>query len=211
MAKPNGSKLTENQIKFCEEYLVHGIGSLAYKKAYSASSPQDSTARTNASSLLAKANIQKYLKKRREQMAAKLEITKEKVLMAYARRAFFDPRQLLDPETGELIPLHRLPRDVAACVTKLKVKARKTKPGVNDGTGGKSDVEHSIIEVEWDKGDAAREALAKVLGLYEKDNEQKIAGLMTAEDFVRAIRADISGKSLGLPQEQEKEKEKDDR
>ena len=136
-------------------------------------------------------------------MAAKLKITPERVLRSYARRAFFDPKQLVDPETGKLIPLHRLPRDVAAGITKIKVRSLKPKKVVDDETGEESEVEQNIIEVEWDKGDAAREALSKVLGLYEKDNEQKNAGLMTAEDFVRAIRADISGKSLGLPKDHE--------
>lgn len=201
MAKTHKDKtLTDQQVQFCEEYLIHGIGSLAYKTVY-ANAKKDKTIRACASAALAKPNIKAYLEKRRAEMAAKLEITPEKVLAAHARRAFFDPRQLLDPETGKLIPMHRLPRDVAASITKLKVRSLKPKKVVDDATWEEIELEQSIIEVEWDKGDNAREALSKVLGLYKEDHKQANDGLMTAEQFIRALRADISGKSLGLPKD----------
>ncbi|MGD9825772.1 terminase small subunit [Desulfobacter sp.] len=193
-----GEKLTENRIKFCEEWLIHGNGTLAYKTAYP-HVKNDNIAGVSSYHLLRNPKIQAYLDARKAEMAAKLEITPEKVLQSYARRAFFDPRQLLDPETGKLIPLHRLPRDVAACVTKIKVRSLKPKTVVDEDTGNKTEVEQNIIEVEWDKGDAARESLSKVLGLYEKDHKQQNEGLMTAEQFVRAIRSEVDGSSLGLP------------
>ena len=60
------------------------------------------------------------------------------------------PRKLLDPETGKLIPLHRLPRDVAAVVTKIKVRTLKPKVVVDEQTGEETEMEQNIIEVEWD-------------------------------------------------------------
>ena len=202
MAKTRDKKLTDQQVCFCEEYLIHGVGSLAYKTAYP-NCKTDGTARTQSSTALAKPNIKEYLKKRRAEMASELEITPEKILAAHARRAFFDPRKLLDPETGELIPMHRLPRDVAASITKLKVRNLKPKVVTDEKTGEESEVEQSIIEVEWDKGDSAREALSKVVGLYEKDHQQANDGLMTAGELIRAIRNEVSGTNLGLPRDED--------
>jgi len=142
-----------------------------------------------AHKLLIKADIQAYLKKRREELAAALDVTPEKVIASHAMRAFFDPRKLLDPETGMLIPLHRLPREVAAAVTKIKV--RNLRPIIDAETG--EELKQDIIEVEWDNGNVAREALSKFVGLYKEDHKQANAGLMTAAEFVRAIRADIDG------------------
>ena len=168
--------LTDNQIKFCEEYLVHGNGSRAYKTAYP-HVKKDSSARTNASKLLTKANIQAYLDKRKAEIAAKLEITPERTLRSYARRAYFDPRQLAD-ENGNLIPLHRLNRNVAAAVTEIRIRQLKTKTQKitikEDGNqeDGIETVKNSVISVKWDNGDSSREAISKFLGLFKEDNEQ---------------------------------------
>ena len=157
--------LSQNQFLFCEEHLIHGNGTRAYKTAYP-SVKKDSTAAAAATRLLKKVKISAYLEKRKAEIAARLDITKERTLRAYARRAYFDPRQLVD-EVGKLIPLHRLPRDVAAAVTKIKV--RQIKPLKDQG----DDSIERIIEVEWDKGDSSREAISKYLGLFEEDNKQQ--------------------------------------
>lgn len=186
MAKSNGNKLTDNQIKFCEEYLIHGNGTLAYKTAYPAV-VKDSTAAAAAARLLRNVNIQAQLDKRKAEIAAKLEITPEKTLKAYAERAYFDPRQLVDPETGCLIPLHRLPQHVAAGVTKIKARQLKPVARENNETGDTEFLEQSIIEVEWDKGDSSRDALAKFQGLFGEDNKQKQANV----EVYNQVRAEI--------------------
>ena len=169
--------LTDNQLKFCEEYLIHGNGTLAYKTAYP-NVKKDSSAASCAHKLLRKAEILAYLEKRKAEIAAKLEITPEKTLRAYAERAYFDPRGLVDPETGLLIPLHRLPKHVAVGVTEIKVRRMKTKTrkvdvGEDDPEDGIETTEESILTVKWDSGDSSRDALAKYQGLFEKDNEQR--------------------------------------
>lgn len=54
------SKLTDKQIIFANEYLVDLNATRAYKKAYP-NVKKDSSARTNASKLLTKANIKNYI------------------------------------------------------------------------------------------------------------------------------------------------------
>lgn len=54
------TKLTNKQIVFANEYLIDLNATRAYKKAYS-NVKKDSAARANASKLLTKANIKKYI------------------------------------------------------------------------------------------------------------------------------------------------------
>lgn len=70
-----------------------------------------------------------------------------------------------------------------------KIKARQLKPLKlkDDETGEDKILEQSIIEVEWDKGDSSRDALAKFLGLFEADNKQR----QTNVEVYNQIRAEI--------------------
>lgn len=197
-------ELTQNMVRFCEEWLIHGNGTLAYKTAYP-NVKKDSSAGVNASKLLKTAKIKSYLDARKAEIAAKLEITPEKTLRAYAERAYFDPRQLVDPETGRLIPLHRLPEHVAACVTKIKARQLKPVTRENEETGEPEFLEQSIIEVEWDKGDSSRDALAKFQGLFEADNVQR--RLSAIDEILRllpdAVKEDLKAKAKKMVEEDE--------
>jgi phage terminase small subunit len=199
MAK-NCKKLTDNQKKFAEEYLIHGNRSLAYRTAYPNAKKSFGV---SGHHLLKNPKVSAYIEKRKAAMAAKLEITPEKTLRAYARRAYFDPRQLFDPETGDIIPLHRLPRDVAAGVTKIKVKRLKTR--MEDGEEGPVIIEPEIIEITWDTGDSSRDAISKYQGLFEKDNAQR--GQVDQEarqEFMKDLFQTISqANGRGLPEPRE--------
>lgn len=64
-------KLNNNQIIFCQEYVDNGLnGTQAYLKAYK-SCKKEETARVNASRLLTKANIQKYIRELQEKLEDK--------------------------------------------------------------------------------------------------------------------------------------------
>jgi phage terminase small subunit len=193
-------KLTDQQWKFAEEWLIHGNGTLAVKTAYPDKFKTDGSAAAHASRLLKSVKVSAYIEKRRTQMAAKFEITPERTLRAYARRAYFDPRKLLDPETGNLIPLHRLPRDVAAAVTEIHVKHLRTK---TDEEG--NEIQSELVRVKWDNGDSARDAISKYIGLYEKDNAQR--GQVDQEarqEFMKDLFQTISqANGRGLPEPRE--------
>ena len=55
------SELNDKQKIFCEEYAKHGNGTLAYKTAYP-TTKKDETAKANASRMLTKDNVKKYIK-----------------------------------------------------------------------------------------------------------------------------------------------------
>lgn len=62
--------LTMNQIKFCENYLLSGVGGQSYIEAYSTKEKpvKMTTAYTSSSNLLKKENVQEYLNDRRAEL-----------------------------------------------------------------------------------------------------------------------------------------------
>ena len=71
--------MTKAQEIFCNEYLIDTNGTRAYKAAYP-KVKKDSTARTNASRLLTKANIKDYIDKKMEEKEEKLIAKQDEVL-----------------------------------------------------------------------------------------------------------------------------------
>ena len=96
----------------------------------------------------------------REKAEVAAVVTRERLLREIGRLAFVDPRRLLR-EDGTMLPLHELDDDTAAAIASVEVD------------------EYGKLKYKlWDKG-AAQEKLAKVLGVYEKDNEQKAPTVTT--------------------------------
>ena len=81
------AKLTNNQKRFCDEYLIDLNATRAYKTAYK-SCKKDETARTNSSRLLTKANIKKYIQEQMKERGKRTEITQDKVLKELAKIGF---------------------------------------------------------------------------------------------------------------------------
>lgn len=155
------AKLRAKQIRFCEEYLIDLNGTQAAIRAgYSAR-----TANEQSSQLLAKLNIQNYLRVRRAELQKQTNITQERVLGELAKIAFIDPRKFY--EGINLVPVADLEDDQAAALASFEVLEDKTAAGEETLT------ETTIKKVKfWDKL-RALEMLGKHLGIFERDNQQK--------------------------------------
>ncbi|MDF2189298.1 terminase small subunit [Paraflavitalea sp. CAU 1676] len=110
------TSLSDQQIHFCNEYLVDFNAS----RAAVAAGYSKKTAASIASRLLTKVNIQAYLSKKKEKVAAKLDISMERTLLEIARVAYSDPRRLFDEE-GRLKPITELDDDTAAVISHIEV------------------------------------------------------------------------------------------
>lgn len=87
-----------------------------------------------------------------------------------ARLAFHDPGQLFDDD-GNLIPIKDLPEDARRAISSLDVDE------LWDGRGEDRRQVGSTKKVRlWDKV-SALEKLARIAGMFEKDNRQKRAEL----------------------------------
>ena len=97
-----------------------------------------------------------------EKAAEKAGLSVERTLLEVSRLAYSDPRNFYDAE-GQLIPVHLLGDDAAACIASLEVD----EIGVEGSVIG-----HTKKIKHWDKN-AALEKAMKYHGLYEADNKQK--------------------------------------
>lgn len=80
-------KLTKNQKRFVNEYLIDLNATRAYKVAYK-SVKKDETAAVNGSRLLRNAKVKKYLEQRMKEREKRTEITQDMVLKELAKIGF---------------------------------------------------------------------------------------------------------------------------
>lgn len=148
--------LNARQSLFVQEYLVDlNATQAAIRAGYS-----EKTAASQGQRLLRNVEIAKHIQKAMDQRANTVQITAERVLLEVARLAMYDPRKFFNA-SGELLGIHDLDDDTAAALAGMDVME------LPDGAG-------SIKKIKLvDKGPNL-ERLMKHLGLYERDNEQKV-------------------------------------
>lgn len=127
------------------------------------------------SKLLDNRIVRNYVGKKIREREERLEIEADRTLLELARLAYVNPKDLVD-EDGKVIPLKKMPRRLAACVKKLKIKTRETE----DDKGRKVIETTAEIEV-WDKLHAL-ELLARHQGLFEKGLRDDVP-MMTPQVF----------------------------
>lgn len=154
----------EKRVLFAESFITNNenITQAAIDAGFS-----EKTAYQAGSRLLKDVRVLALIEQRRAALRSKMEITTERVLKERARLAFFDPRKLFDA-TGRPIPIHELDDDTAAALAGLDVLEEF------EGTG--KDRKFIGFTKKYklaDKG-ASLTALEKHLGMYEKDNSQKL-------------------------------------
>ena len=131
-------------------------------------------ARTTASKLHAKANIQERIRELKQAAARRAEIAGADIITELGRVGLSDIRDLFT-EDGKLLPIHKLPPDIARSVASVKVTS-KQQPDEN----GNIEVVNTVEVKLWDKN-SALEKLAKYLRLYDKkDDDDPAAKLLAA-------------------------------
>lgn len=161
MAKKQIKKLTAKQERFVEEYLVDlNATQAAIRAGYS-----EKTAGSISFENLQKPEIQDAIDEKRRQLSEKTGINQSRVLKEYAKLAFLDPSLFYD-ENGLLIPIQDLPNEVSAALTGIECTRHTL------GDGEDRDIEYTT-KIKFADKIKALDSLAKHLGLFEKDNDQK--------------------------------------
>lgn len=140
------------QEKFVQEYLVDGNGTAAAIRAGYA----PKTAAWTACKLLKDKKIKAAIALGQRQLAAKIQITAERVIEELAAIGFADLGQLY--KDGNLLPISELPEQIRRALAAVKV-------------GQEGVVEYRL----WDKV-AALEKLGKHLGLFGQKVDVKVTG-----------------------------------
>lgn len=163
--------MTNAQKRFCDEYLIDFNASRAYKAAYK-SCKSDLTARTNASKLLTKTNIQKYISEKQKEIEEKTEITQKKIIQELAKIALFNIKDIYN-ENGTLKKVTELDDDTAKAISGVKIlqKAGPMKISLSK-TNDEIPLEHipeQTVEFKTNDKTKALELLGKHLGMFKEN------------------------------------------
>lgn len=149
------SDLTDNQKRFCEEYLIDLNGKQAAIRAgYS-----EKTAENQASRLLSNAKVSAFIQTLKIKRSDRTEITADMVIQELAKVGFANLQDYI--KAGFTIEdIQQLQRDHASAIESIKVK--------------KTHGEYPSTEISFKLHDkiSALEKLGRHLGVFEKDNEQ---------------------------------------
>lgn len=156
-------KLLPRERRFLREYMVDFNGTQAALRAgFTGKRPE-----VAASRMLAKPTVRAELQRRQDQIAARLEVTVERVLKEQAAIAFSDPRRMFNAD-GTLKPIHELDDASAAALAGIETEA------LFEGSGADRTHVGTLSKIKrWDKGKAL-EHLSKFLGII-KDQEPPAA------------------------------------
>lgn len=147
-------KLTPKQETFCREYLIDlNATQAAIRAGYSAK-----TAQEQASRLLSNAMVQDFVQSLMVKRSEEVGLTSKQVLTEIGKLAFADIRKVFD-QSGNLLPVHELPDEVAASISSIEVVTSRI-PG-----GGPAEVEHTNKIKFWDKR-GSLELLGRHLKLF---------------------------------------------
>jgi phage terminase small subunit len=185
--------LTDAQRSFADEYLVDYNASAAYLRAgYKA---HGKAVIVNACRLLAKPEIQTYLRVRQAAMFAKLEVTQTEVLHRVAMQGLGDIRSLFT-EDGNLKPMHELTLDEQALIQGVEVF---------EEFEGKGEDRRSIgftKKIKLIDRHAAAKTLGGHFGLFKTQVEHTGKGggpIKTETTFVDMMLDAVNGAGTGLP------------
>lgn len=147
------------------------------------------TAKQQGSLLLTRVDVRQALAgpmaARQEAQAAivqAMELSVERTRQEIARIAYFDPRRMFGPD-GRPLALHQLDDDTAAVIAGLEVLE------AYEGSGEDRVMVGTIKKWKLADKNAALDKASKILGIYERDNEQKGKGAAEAiKEFFSAVQ-----------------------
>lgn len=177
--------ITVREAKFAAEYVKDFNGTQA---AIRAGYPKAGS-RVAASRLLTRPNIRALLAPAEEKIEGEnsatitaMELSVERTRQEIARIAYFDPRRMFGPD-GRPLALHQMDDDTAAVIAGLEVLE------AYEGSGEDRVMVGTIKKWKLADKNAALDKASKILGIYERDNEQKGKGAAEAiKEFFSAVQ-----------------------
>lgn len=149
-------KLTDKQERFCLEYVIDfNATQAAIRSGYS-----EKTAQMISSENLSKPIIQERIQELKAKAVEKIDITHSDLLQELKNWAYSDITETMELSASQV---KELPDEIRRLITKYK---RTTK------TIGES-ITEDVIELHFVSKEKAIELMAKHIGFFEKDNEQK--------------------------------------
>lgn len=155
-------KLTDKQIRFCEEYIIDLNATQAAIRAGYSKKVAGSIGFEN----LRKPEIESFISSLQKDKAEELNFSFNRVALEIGKVAFGDVKNYFD-NSGRLININELEDHVSASIKSVTVFSEKSR------LEGEVHVEESIKKIESYDKLKALELLGKMFGHFSKDNEQK--------------------------------------
>lgn len=171
-----GMALTPKQMRFADEYLIDLNATAAYKRA--GYSGQGNAAESMASQLLSNIKVSAYIQTRMKDREKRTEITQDMVLAEWAKLAFLDPRRFYDADGG-LIPIQKLPAEVAAALAGVELTTERSK--------GEEPTVSDVSKIKFIDKKGALDSVARHLGMFNDKlelNLKKSAADMTDDELL---------------------------
>lgn len=157
--KPQPQRADVRYLAFAREYVVdHNASAAAIRVGYAVSS-----SRLTGSRLMKTQIVKDYIAKHEAKLAAKMEVTAERVIAEFARIGFSDIREIFD-ETGALKGIHTLGDDAARSIGAVDIRRERRRGSNADG----SPREEEVVKVKLLDKVRALEALAKHTGVLKE-------------------------------------------
>lgn len=150
--------MQENHIRFADKYFE----TLNAKESAIYAGFSEDTAKQLGYKLLQRDDIQEYLNKLREEYQKKSGINKQRILDEYSKIAFSDIRELYSGD-NQLLDIRQIDDNTAGSVSSVEVDEMTDRYGNIIGYTKKVKLHNKL---------AALDSLGKVLGIFEKDNDQ---------------------------------------
>jgi len=151
-------KLTAKQRLFVAEYLIDlNATKAAIRAGYSTR-----TAEWIGHQQLKKTQVSSAIQKAMDERAKRIGITQDRVLLEYARIAFYDPRKLVDAN-GKIIPFANLDEDTARAVVSFDMVSMEKS-------------ESELVKVRLADKLAALNSLARHLGMFNDKMTVEVKG-----------------------------------
>jgi phage terminase small subunit len=171
-------ELTDKQEKFCYEYCFDlNATQAAIRAGYS-----ENTARSIASTLLTKVNIQEKIKKMQDNLAETAGLSRLKVISEHMKIAFSSIANLhntwIDRKDFEL-----LTEDQKACIAEIDTKIR-TEYEYDPKTEGKKPIQVEYVKIKLYDKQKALDSISKMLGY---DAPIKIDGILNIPQLPEII------------------------
>lgn len=161
--------LTKKQESFAQAVISESSGAAAYRKVYNAAEMDDKTVWEAASRLLRNDKVAARVTELRRAVMDKAVTDQAQVLDETARIALADIAEAFDPVTGDMLPIHLMPKHIRAAISSVKITEKRER----DPDDPQRLLTYAVKEIKfWDKNSAA-ERMMKFFGAFEKDNKQK--------------------------------------
>lgn len=171
-------RFTPEQLRFCENRVSNPNWSdgFCYLQAYP-KCKSDNAAAVQACKLLKKAKITDKIAELVTKILGPAGAVNGRMLKEEACIAFFDPIDMVDSESGKFLEVSSMPdharRALRGITITEDVLQGSEETAIRDGQVFAAEVIRRKIKYRFHDKGAALQRLERILGMFEKDNEQK--------------------------------------